>query len=132
MSIQFIENNADVVEPSLSPAFTEALRDRFLTQTSLDLVDSEGDLQIEGEIRSYDVRPVAIQGDETAALNRLSIGVFIRFTNTLDNTKDFESMFTRFEDYSSDQDISEAKTILIPVINEQLVDDIFNKAVVNW
>lgn len=132
ISIQFIENKAELVEPSLSQSFTEALRDRFTTRTSLYLVDLDGDLQIEGEIRAYDVKPQAIQGDETAALNRLSITVFIKFINIYDENANFESSFTRFEDYSSSQDISEVKEILIPAINEQLVDDIFNKAVVNW
>ena len=111
---------------------TDELRDRFISQTNLALVNEMGDLQIEGEIRKYDVKPVAILGNETAALNRLTISVFIRYTNTIDETKDYEQMFSRFEDYPSDQDISQAKLIIIPIINAQLVDDIFNKAVVNW
>ncbi len=132
ISVRFIENKADLVEPSLSQSFTESLRDRFTTQTTLYLVDADGDLQIEGEIRRYEVEPVAIQGDETAALNRLSITVFIKFVNTFDDQMNFESSFTRFEDYPSNQDISQVKDALIVAINEQLVDDIFNKAVVNW
>ena len=132
VSIKYIENNADLVEPALSQDLTDALRDRFVSQTSLRLVPENGDLQIEGEIRQYLVTPVAITGDETAALNRLTIGVFIRFTNTIDPTKDFESSFSRFEDYQSTQDISQVKQVLIPTINAQLVDDIFNKSVVNW
>jgi hypothetical protein len=132
ISVSFIENKADLVEPALSQSFTEALRDRFTTQTTLYLVDRDGDLQIEGEIRSYEVKPVAIQGDETAALNRLSITVFIKFVNTLDDQMNFETSFTRFEDYPSNQDISQVKDALIETINDQLVDDIFNKAVVNW
>lgn len=132
ISVTFIENKADLVEPSLSQSFTESLRDRFTTQTTLYLVDADGDLQIEGEIRKYEVEPVAIQGDETAALNRLSITVFIKFVNTFDDQMNFETSFTRFEDYPSNQDISQVKDALIAAINEQLVDDIFNKAVVNW
>lgn len=132
ISIAYIENNADLVEPTLSQQLTESLRDRFLSQTDLTLVESDGDLQLEGEIRKYDVTPVAIQGNETSALNRLTISVFIRFTNTIDPTMDFETAFSRFEDYPSTNDISQVKDALIPDINEQLVDDIFNKAVVNW
>lgn len=132
VSIKYIENNADLVEPTLSQELTDALRDRFISQTSLQLVPENGDLQLEGEIRTYQVTPVAIQGNETAALNRLTIGVMIRYTNTIDPARDFESSFSRFEDYQSDQDISQVKQLLIPAINAQLVDDIFNKAVVNW
>lgn len=132
ISIQYFTNIAAFVEPTLSQSLTDALRDRFLAQTTLDLTTAEGDLQIEGTITDYSTRPVAIQGNETAALNRLSISVKVKFTNLFDPAKDFESTFTRFEDYPSNQDISQVKDQLIPLINEALIDDIFNKAVVNW
>jgi hypothetical protein len=132
ISISYFVNNAQYVEPSLSQSLTDALRDRFLSQTDLNFVSEGGDLQIEGLISDYTTRPVAIQGNETAALNRLSVTVKVKFTNTLDPDKDFDTPFTRYEDYPSDQDLSTVKDQLISTINENLVDDIFNKAVVNW
>lgn len=132
ISIGFIKNKADLVEPTLSQRFTDALRERFSAQTNLLVITDGGDLQMEGEIRRYSVRPVAIQGNETAALNRLTIEVFISYSNSFDESKDFETSFSRFEDFPSDQDISAVKDVLIESINNQLVDDIFNKAVVNW
>jgi hypothetical protein len=132
ISITYFVNNAIYIEPTLSQSLTDALRDRFLAQTSLNFVKEGGDLQIEGEITEYSTRPVAIQGNETAALNRLSVTVKVKYSNLIDPTKDFESPFTRFEDYPSDQDLSSVKDQLISQINEALVDDIFNKAVVNW
>jgi len=132
ISILYFENKADMVEPTLSQELTDALRDRFISQTSLQLTQRDGDLQIEGEIRSYTVTPVAITGDQTAALNRLTITVFVKFINVIDPARDYEASFSRFEDYQSNQDISQVKQLLIPAINAQLVDDIFNKAVVNW
>jgi hypothetical protein len=132
ISIQYFSNNAAFVEPSLSQSLTDALRDRFLSQTSLDLTSENGDLQMEGTITDYSTKPIAIQGNETAALNRLTISVKIKYSNLIDPAKDFESTFTRFEDYPSDQDLSQVKDQLIPIINEALVDDIFNKSVVNW
>jgi hypothetical protein len=132
ISIVYFVNNAQYVEPSLSQSLTDALRDRFQSQTSLDFVKEGGDLQLEGSITEYATRPVAIQGNETAALNRLSISVKVRYTNLIDPTKDFETTFTRFEDYPSNQDLSAVKDQLISQIDEALVDDIFNKAVVNW
>lgn len=132
ISIAYFVNNAQFVEPTLSQSLTDALRDRFLSQTSLDFVSSDGDFQLEGIITEYSTRPVAIQGDETAALNRLTIQVRVKFTNLVDPAKDFETSFSRFEEYSSNQDLSAVKDQLILLINEALVDDIFNKAVVNW
>lgn len=132
ISIEYFVNNATLVEPTLSQMITDGLRDRFLSQTSLSLVNESGDLQITGIITDYSTRPTAIQGNETAALNRLSISVKVTFINTIDPTKDFESSFTRFEEYPSSQDINAVKDQLIPSINEALIDDIFNKSVVNW
>lgn len=132
ISIQHFPNNAQMVEPTLSQQFTDALKDKFVAQTTLSLVGKNGDLQLEGEIIGYSVKPVAITGDQTAALNRLEITVRVRFTNTLDDTKDYDQKFSRYEDYSSDEDLSSVQQDLITAINETLVDDIFNKAVVNW
>ena len=132
ITVTYFVNNAQYVEPSLSQTLTDALRDRFLAQTDLDFVSEGGDLQIEGNIIEYSTRPVAIQGDETAALNRLTITVKVKYTNLLDPDKDYDIPFTRFEDYSSSQELSAVKDQLISTISEALVDDIFNKAVVNW
>jgi hypothetical protein len=132
ISIVYFVNNAQFVEPSLSQSLTDALRDRFQSQTSLVFVKDGGDLQLEGSITEYSTRPVAIQGNETAALNRLSISVKVKYTNLIDPTRDFETTFIRFEDYPSSQDLSAVKDQLISQIDDALVDDIFNKAVVNW
>ncbi|MDX9906382.1 MAG: LptE family protein [Bacteroidales bacterium] len=132
ISVSYFVNNAQYVEPTLSQSLTDALRDRFQSQTSLTFIAEDGDLQLEGSITDYSTKPMAIQGNETAALNRLSVTIKVKFTNSIDATKDYETSFTRFEDYSSNQDLSAVKDQLIPLINEALVDDIFNKAVVNW
>jgi hypothetical protein len=132
ISIAYFTNVAQYVEPSLSQNLTDALRDRFLSQTSLAFTKDGGDLQLEGTITEYSTKPVAIQGDQTAALNRLTITVKVNFTNLPDPTKDFETSFSRFLDYPSDQDLATVKDQLITEIDQALVDDIFNKAVVNW
>jgi hypothetical protein len=132
ITIVYFNNVAQYVEPSLSQSLTDALRDRFLSQTSLAFTKEGGDLQLEGTITEYSTKPVAIQGDQTAALNRLTITVKVKYSNLPDPTKDFETSFTRFEDYPSNNDLSAVKDQLISQINQALVDDIFNKAVVNW
>ena len=49
-----------------------------------------------------------------------------------DEKKNFEQSFTRYADYTSDQNISSIEDQLTREINEQLVQDIFNKALNNW
>ena len=108
------------------------LRDAVMNQTSLDMVEAGGDLAFEGEIVDYKTTPIAITAGQTAALNRLTITVNVRFVNTFDETKNFESRFTHYEDYPSDQDLNSVQESLTGTIIEALVEDVFNKALVNW
>lgn len=132
ISIDRFPNTALTVEPSLSQKFTDALRDKFTRETNLAVVTKSGDLQMKGSITTYRTSPVAIQGDETAALNRLTIGVEVTYVNVNDNSKNFKNNFSRFEDYPSNQNLNDVKDGLIDTIIEMLVQDIFEKAVVNW
>lgn len=132
INIKYFPNNAPLVEPTLSQKLTDALRDKFTSETSLGLVNSGGDLILEGTISGYQTRPVAIQGDDQAALNRLTITVDVVYTNTFDENMSFESSFSRYEDYSSSQNLSDVQEQLIDEINLMLTEDIFNKAVINW
>ena len=132
ISVQYFPNKAQLVEPTLSPFFTDKLRDQFTRQTNLEMVDRNGDLAIEGEITDYKTTPVAIQGDQTSALNRLSITVNVRFINVYEPDKNFEQKFTSFLDYASDADYNAIKDELFEGVTEMLTTDIFNKAVINW
>jgi hypothetical protein len=132
VSIHYFSNNAPIVNPNMSPSFTERLKDKFVTQTNLNLVQSQGDLDFSGAITGYSTQPIAIQDNETAALNRLTITINVKFVNQKDPRQDFESSFSRYADYDSQQSLTAVEDELIRLINEQLVDDIFNRAVINW
>ena len=131
VSVDYFPNHAQLVNPLLSNNLTNALRDAMTNQTTLDMVESGGDLSFEGEITDYRTSPVAISG-QTAAMNRLTITVKVRFSNRIDETKDFEQTFSRYEDYPSNQELISVQESLTATIVEQLVEDIFNKALVNW
>lgn len=131
ISIHNLKNNATLVIPTLSQQLTDAIRDKFTSQTRLALVNSGGDLDISGEITNYITSPIAIQANETASQNRLTITINIRFVNKLNENQNFETVFSRYVDYPSTKPLSEMDEI-IKQVNEYLVDDIFNKAMVNW
>ena len=131
ISVDYFPNHAQLVNPLLSDNLTTALRDAMNNQTTLDMVETGGDLAFEGEITDYRTTPVAITG-QTAAMNRLTITVKVRFSNRIDDTKDFEQTFSRYEDYPSNQDLNSVQASLTATIGDQLVEDIFNKALVNW
>ncbi|GAB4282049.1 MAG: hypothetical protein Kow0068_06600 [Marinilabiliales bacterium] len=131
-SVKDFQNRATIVNPSLSLDLTEGLKDKFLSQTRLELVEDNGDLMFEGDITGYNSSPVNIQGNETAAQNRLTITVKVKFTNNIDPDQNFEQTFSAYEDYSNSQSLDQVESSLVPDILEKLTDDIFNKSVANW
>ncbi len=132
LNVKYFAKTASLGPPSLSQVFTEALKDKFLTQTKLELTNEKADLTLEGTITGYTITPQAIQSNETAAQNRLTISVSVKFTNIKDEKQNFETTFSRFTEYPSTENLATVEDKSIEEINKQLVDDIFNKAVINW
>jgi Lipopolysaccharide-assembly len=131
-SVDYFSNRAPIVQAQLSQVFTDALMDKIQGNTSLDLSTDGGDVSFSGEITGYETRPTAITSSETAALNRLTITVRVKYTNALEPDLDYDSSFSRYEDYDSSQDLTSVENELIELIVENLVEDIFNKAFISW
>lgn len=132
VNVDYFQNLSSIVNPKLSNLITEELKNRFVSQTSLNLVPSYGDLQFSGQITSYKVAPIAIQGNETAARNRLSITIRVKFLNTKEKKYDYEKSFTQYEDFDSNQNFAQVEDGLVTLIVDKLVEDIFVNAVANW
>ena len=132
ISIHYLKNTALLVKPTLSQQLTDELRNRFTTQTSLTPVNKNGDFDISGEITNYATSPVAIQGNQTAAMNRLTVTISIRFVNKYDEKQNYESSFSRYVDYPSSQALASVENQILDEIIGYLVDDVFNKTAVNW
>ncbi len=132
ISVAVFANNTSLGPPTLSQRFTEKLRDVVSQQTRLSLIKNNADLQFEGFIADYNVAPVAIQSNDQAGQNRLTISVNVKYTNTFEASKSFEQTFTRFADFPSTQTIASREADLVTEIYRQLTEDIFNKAFNNW
>lgn len=132
VSVGFFTNNSTLGAPSLSPRFSERLRDVISQQTNLALVRANGDLQFDGYIQDYQVTPLAITGNDNAALNRLTITVNVKYNNRFDKTKNFDQPFSAFADYNSTDNIATREPELVQEIYRQLTENIFNKAFNNW
>jgi hypothetical protein len=133
VSVQYFQNNASLAPPTLSQSITEALRDKLSSQTHLGLVNKGGDISFEGSVTGYSTSPISIQStSDQAALNRLTITVSVKYTCAFDEKKNFEQTFSRFSDYPSSQSLATAQDQLILDITDQLVQDIFNKALNDW
>ncbi len=131
--VNYFQNNAPLIEPGLDLLFTNTMQDLILNQTDLELVKSGGDLVFEGEIVEYRISPTTAQSNATAAQNRLTITVNVRYFNTQDAEKDLEQRFSFFFDYEgSAQLVGAQKDTAIDEIFERLTQDIFNASLANW
>jgi len=132
VSVQYFENRANLVQPGLSQNLTDVLIDKCKAQTNLGVTNDVGDVNFEGEISDYNTRPLTVGADAQAATNRFTISVRVKFTNAVQPEYNYEQTFSRYEDYSSELDLSAVEAELSEKIIELLVEDIFNRAFVNW
>lgn len=132
VTVEYFGNQTSLAGPHVPQKFTEKLRDVLQSQTNLSLVPKNGDLKFSGYMADYIVSPVAIQGSDNAAMNRLTISVFVKYENPYDPSKSFEQSFTRYTDYDGTKNISEVETQLLNEVFRQLTEDVFNRAFNNW
>ena len=131
-SVNYFPNKSNSINPALSSVFTEMLKEHFSTQTNLNETEEIGDLSFNGEITTYTIKPIAIKANETARQNRFTIKIKVNFVNKFDEKLNFISTFSRYKDYPVEENFSSVEEIYMEEICKELVEDIFNKAVVNW
>ena len=132
--IDFFPNNAELIKPQLSQIFTETLRDIFVQQTPLELVNKGGDMLFEGSIIRYTIDPINAQASDIGAVaqNRLTVEVNVLFTNTKDEKASFEKKFSRFVDFDANADINQIESDLHDQVCQELSENILNSAIGNW
>lgn len=135
--VNFFDNLAtqspgSVIEPGLDRDFTIALQDMIQNQTSLKLSSDNADLIYEGEITEYRIAPMSATANMTAAQNRLSMSVNVRFSNTTKEDADFERRFSFFFDYPADALLNSVKTEAHQALFERITQDIFNASLADW
>lgn len=135
--VNYFENIAgnrpgSTVEPGLDQEFTIALQDLILNQTNLNLVTSNGDLIYEGEIIQYSITPTTSTANNTAAQNRLTMRVNVRYTNKLRDEDSFEKGFSFFYDFDANQQLYDVKTTANKDLFERITLDIFNASLAKW
>lgn len=133
IQIDFFPNQAPLVEPTLTQRFTNDLQDLFTRQTNLTLVGSNGELQLSGEITGYRVNPMSATAQQTAAQNRLTVTVNVRFVNTKNEKDDFEKQFSFYSDFDANAQLSgSVLENALDEILERIIQDIFNASLGNW
>ena len=138
--IKNFPNNAAMVNPTLSQDFTTMLQNRFLRNTSLKGATENADIIVEGEIVDYNPSiPTAISnpintdgGSIQAAQNKLVITVKVHYENKKFPEASFDRTYTDEATFSSDLDINSTETSQVKIVNERIINKIFNDIVANW
>lgn len=131
--VNYFQNDAPLIEPGLERTFKVMLEDLIQNQTSLQLVTSGGDITYEGEITEYRISPTAATADITAAQNRLTIGVRVRYYEKDNPDNDLNQQFSFFYDYpGTAQLVGAQKETAITEILERITQDILNATLGKW
>ena len=133
IQVDFFPNQAALIEPQLSQRFTQDMQDLFLRQANLEQTRTGGDLRFEGEITGYRVNPMSATSQQTAAQNRLTITVNVRFYNRLKEEDDFEKQFSFYSDFDANAQLTGGiLDAALDEILERIIQDIFNASLGNW
>lgn len=120
------------IEPGLDQEFTIALQDLLMNQTNLTLVTSNADLIYEGEITQYSITPTTSTANNTAAQNRLTMVVNVRYINNKNEDDSFEQRFSFFYDFDANLQLFDVKSTANKEIFERITQEIFNASLAKW
>ena len=132
ISIADFPNNAALVNPNLSNALSEGIRDIFSRQTRLSILPRNGDMELEGEITDYSLTPMAISADSYAAETKLTVTIRVRFTNNKAPEESFEKTYSAFQTFNSARLLTEVQDELCTAMVTELAESIYNDTVARW
>ena len=119
-------------EPGLDRDFTNAMQEVLINQTNLELTGANGDLIYEGEITEYRVTPTTATAQQTAAQNRLTVTINVRYINTNNEEDNFEKKFSYFYDFPDTAQLQSVKSNAHDEIFERITQDVFNQSLAKW
>lgn len=131
-SIESFTNVASLINPNLAIVMQNNLQEKFANESNLKYTDGTGDASFKGIITKYSITPVEGTGAETVDLNRLKIGIKVTYTNSVNNSQNFDENIEFFEDFESSEDFSSIEQELMESISEKLIDEIYQKTMTEW
>jgi hypothetical protein len=135
--VGYFENDAPLVVSNLSNDFTEALKNRIRTTTNLSIVQTQqADAVLTGSIIGYSIAPVSVQANSNsntppiASASAVTVTVQVKYINNVDKRLSYEQTFSEPMNYTGD--LASQLPKILPTLETQLTEDIFNKAFANW
>ncbi len=132
-SVQYVENQANLVEPGLSQTVTDALKDYIQSNSRLILVNQNADNDFEAVITVYDpTTPATVVAGDVAAQNKFTISIKVKYTCNVNPELDFESSFSRYKLYNVEDGFDRIKDEYTTELVNLILEDIYKRAFVNW
>jgi hypothetical protein len=131
-SIESFTNVASLINPNLAIVMQNSLQEKFANESNLKYTDGIGDAIFKGIITIYSITPVQGTGAETVALNRLKIGIKVTYTNSVNDSQNFDETIEFFDDFESAKDFSSIEDDLMESISEKLIDEIYQRTMTKW
>lgn len=133
-------NNAPLVNPNLAQQFSTDIQNRFLQRTTLKGTTDRPHILVEGEITDYTISPTTITsstvetsgGTIQAAQNKLTITVKVHYENAIEPEKGFDRTYSDEVVFSSDLNINDIEATQVKIVNERIINKIFNDIVADW
>lgn len=132
----FVNNTA--YNPNLAQQFSTDIQNRFL-RTTLKGTKENPDMLIEGEITDYTISPTTISSGVStnnttiqAAQNKLTITVKVHYENRKFPEASFDRTYSDEAVFSSDMDVTQIEATQVKIVNERIINKIFNDIVANW
>ncbi len=132
LAIGHFVNQAPLVYPPLEQRFNEEIKDIFTRNTKLQLVNQNGDMEIEGEIVGYELTPMAVQEDAFASETKLTMTVIMRFRNNKTDAPEREERISANRTFPSNTMFDSVQDQLISELIDEIIDQIFNSTMANW
>ena len=123
---------AALVYPPLQQTFENELLDYISRNTRLQTTEGAADLELEGEITTYNLTPQAVTENAFASKTRLTIGVRVKYINNKDDKKNLDQTFSAYRDFDATLMLTDVQDQLCEEISEELVNLIFNATLGDW
>ncbi|MEX0719919.1 MAG: LptE family protein [Balneolaceae bacterium] len=132
--IPFFSDQSNSGLGDLSDRLNQALINRFVNQSRLQLANSEGeaDAVLEGVITSYSNRPFSIGGDEQTDQNEVVIAVQASFKYTNEDEAEWDKSFRGNFTYDPTENPIEGENTAASSALQQVANNMFSDAVSNW
>lgn len=132
ISVAFFNNEAELVNPQLSLAFTEKLKTKFQSESKLKLVTENGDYKLSGAIRNYRWTPATLSGPSGGGQNQFTISVHVNFESEKHPEKNFSKDFSQNAVFDASQNFSDVEQQYASDISDKIVQQIFAEIALDW